>query len=164
MHDVPLCSLVHKGRHGVEARKQLGKPKTDTVQGRALKHQMFLVTRQSSKLYLSRGNQIVFKPRQPKGESWASSVGLCLHRPIVLQTSMRRLPNRCIASQNPDTTGGRPAAAQCGRCQLRCTDPKSRLSTQRYGICSEVQKSFERSIESTDLPFPENNVASETGT
>ena len=24
MHDVPLCSLVHKGRHGVEARKQVG--------------------------------------------------------------------------------------------------------------------------------------------
>ena len=44
MHDVPLCSLVHKGRHGVEARKQVGKPKTDTVQGRALKHQMFLVS------------------------------------------------------------------------------------------------------------------------
>ena len=44
MHDVPLCSLVHKGRHGVEAWKQVGKPKTDTVQGRALKHQMSLVS------------------------------------------------------------------------------------------------------------------------
>ena len=33
---------------GVEAHKQVGKPKTDTVQGRALKHQMFVVSNTKS--------------------------------------------------------------------------------------------------------------------